>query len=667
MPATIFAGSKVKTLKNTLSLNGGADIISSTVDPTSVATDGAPGSLLLNTTSGRLYRKNDSGSSTNWEIVGSGAGGINYVTNPDAESNTTGWSTYADAAGALPVDGAGGTANITWTRSTTSPLRGVADFVLTKDAVNRQGEGVATDLTINLADQAKRIVISLNYEILSGTYADGDIGVYMIADPAGTPVVIQPAGFQMQSLGSGTKGRLVATFQTQATGQAYRLCFHVASTSAAAYTVAIDTVQVGPQNVTFSTPVTDWVSYTPTFNGFGTTTAVEMWWRRVGDSVQVRGRWTNGTTTAAEARVGLPSGLTTDSAKLVSIQKVGDFTQGTSYAAAHDQQVLGEPGATYLTFALESATQAGLTKQNGNFFGNTAVMSVNATVPVTGWSSSAQVVSDSSEGRVVAMHAAGTTTGGTAGNIVIFGSTIIDTVGGYSTSTGRYTVRVPGVYRVSASINATNATGVVLFRNGSAVRWMFATSSAGAGAGSVIISCAAGDLLDVRPNGNLGAFSGGDVSSLSIDLIQGSQTLLGGETVAASATVNATQSVTGTPAAFLYQNELVDTTGSYNPATGVFTVPVAGLYETHAAWAMFATLAQGNVTEIRVTKNGSTDQALGFAAGIGGTADNYVARVHYVDRYVAGDTITIRARCSTSVTAANSAAAQMSIKRIGNY
>jgi hypothetical protein len=263
MPATIFAGSKVKALKGTMNLNGGADIISSATDPTSVAVDASPGSLLLNTTSGKLYRKNDSGSSTNWSEVGSGGSGINYVTNPTASTDTSGWATYADAAGTAPVDGTGGSPTVTWTRSTSSPLRGAADFNFTKDAANRQGQGVATDITIDLADQAKILTVSFDYEVLSGTYATGDLTVYLIADPAGTPVVIQPAGYQVQAATAGTKMRQIATFQTQATGQTYRVCFHVASTSALAYSLAIDNVVVGPQTVQYGAPVTDWVDYTP--------------------------------------------------------------------------------------------------------------------------------------------------------------------------------------------------------------------------------------------------------------------------------------------------------------------------------------------------------------------------------------------------------------------
>lgn len=88
MPATIFSGTKVKTLKDTLSLNGGADVISSTVDPSAVATSANAGSLLLNTTTGNLYRKTDNGSTTNWILMISSSAlsaplSKNYVINGD--------------------------------------------------------------------------------------------------------------------------------------------------------------------------------------------------------------------------------------------------------------------------------------------------------------------------------------------------------------------------------------------------------------------------------------------------------------------------------------------------------------------------------------------------------------------------------------------------------
>ena len=172
--ASIFNGNYVRTLKQNLSLNGATEIQSGTVDPTSVATTAPIGAMYMNTSNGLIYRKLDAGSSTNWEILGAaGSSGINYITNSGAQANTTGWATYADAAGAVPVDGTGGSPNVTWTRSTTTPLRGIAEFNFVKDAANRQGQGVSSAFTIDLADRAKIMQISFDYDVVSGTYSGG--------------------------------------------------------------------------------------------------------------------------------------------------------------------------------------------------------------------------------------------------------------------------------------------------------------------------------------------------------------------------------------------------------------------------------------------------------------------------------------------------------------
>lgn len=58
----------------------------------------------------------------------------NFISNPSPVKDTTGWATYADAAGTAPVDGTGGSPTVTWTRTTSSPLSETASFLFTKDA-----------------------------------------------------------------------------------------------------------------------------------------------------------------------------------------------------------------------------------------------------------------------------------------------------------------------------------------------------------------------------------------------------------------------------------------------------------------------------------------------------------------------------------------------------
>lgn len=71
MGAAIFSGAAVKILKSVFDLNGNAQILSGTVDPSSSATSAPRGSLYLNTTSGTTYQKQDNGSSTNWSVIAS--------------------------------------------------------------------------------------------------------------------------------------------------------------------------------------------------------------------------------------------------------------------------------------------------------------------------------------------------------------------------------------------------------------------------------------------------------------------------------------------------------------------------------------------------------------------------------------------------------------------
>jgi hypothetical protein len=92
--AVIFSGNDVKALKSNLDLNGQAKILSGTVDPTATATSANAGSLYLNTSNAKQYRKQDNGSSTNWVEVGSAgsSGGINFLVNGDFEAGAANWT-----------------------------------------------------------------------------------------------------------------------------------------------------------------------------------------------------------------------------------------------------------------------------------------------------------------------------------------------------------------------------------------------------------------------------------------------------------------------------------------------------------------------------------------------------------------------------------------------
>jgi len=710
MPATIFAGSKVKALKSTLSLNGGADVISSTTDPTSVAVSADPGSLLLNTTSGKLYRKNDSGSSTNWSEVGSGGSGINYVTNPLAATNTTGWSTYADAAGAQPVDGTGGSPTVTWTRSTTTPLRGAGDFNFTKDAANRQGEGVATDITIDLADQAKVLTVSFDYEVLSGTYATGDLTVYLIADPSGTPVVIQPAGYQIQSGTAGTKLKQIATFQTQATGQSYRVCFHVASTSASAYSLAIDNVVVGPQTVQYGAPVTDWVDYTPT-GTWNTNVTYNGKWRRVGDSMEIRARvLCSGAPNAVGLSINLPSGYSIDTNKLASTLAGGTplgYGQAVDVGSASYPVSLLYFGST-TQLGVYDGVASGTYLVNTNVsntapftFGSTDFVEVISVVPILGWSSTVQMSNDT-DTRVVAAEISTIT----SQNIPVTTSVPVqfDTVrgdthsgfiqgSGYNAVTGvwgtlndtrpRYQVPVSGWYEVSGQISyqvlaATNMVYAALFVDNVTTNRVVGISPNAAYASRVNYSFGpvflnAGQLVDVR------AYS---TAAVSINTAEGSR--FGLKRLSGPSAIAATESVTGkyentagtaltgnVEATLPFATKKYDSHGAFNGT--VFTAPISGVYQfssTVSLQAVANTTNQVLAAGFRVTSTPEGISALREYVMVewgNGVSHGQVVTFTKSYKLNAGDTVEVRALNTNSVSLATDAGVTFFCwNRVGN-
>lgn len=62
---------------------------------------------------------------------------------------------------------------------------------------------------------------------------------------------------------------------------------------------------------------TEWAAYTPTLSAaFGTTSNVNFLWRRVGDTIEVRGTFTIGTTAASLGTITLPNSYTLDATKI---------------------------------------------------------------------------------------------------------------------------------------------------------------------------------------------------------------------------------------------------------------------------------------------------------------------------------------------------------------
>lgn len=553
-------------------------------------------------------------------------GNINYIRNGNAESGlSTGWATYADAAGNLPVNGTGGSPNITYSVNSSSPLAGNFDFNLIKGAANRQGEGASYDFTINSDDQGQVLQINFNWKVVSGTFAGSvtpgtysDVIVY-IYDVTNS-VLIEPQGCLLDPAISGYQYKYRGTFQTNTNSTSYRLIFHISTTSATAYTLAFDNISVGPQVISNGAVVTDPVAYTPSTAGIGTPSNVSVFYQRIGKILKVYGSLTTGTVTGSPFKIGLPSGLSIDTSAIETTALVGNFANGADTNVTFVNYVVAFTGTAtdgvYMSRRLGSNNDTPLTIQNASaIVSNSSAVSFYFEVPILGWSSNVQMSNDSST-RVVAAYISGSPANSSAGNPTIWPTVVKDTHGAYNTSTGEYTLPVAGTYQVNVNMNATIAAGnlVQIYKNGSLYSVIGIgnlANSLSIGAGVVIGN--AGDIITIRNDSSLTSYTGTGKNNFSIFLLSGPSQVAASETIAASYYLSANfTSSSSTPINF--NTKIYDTHGAVTPSATVwkFTAPAAGIYCMNL-YTQYSGGA-GSSSYIDVYKNGSKYMTIGFVS-----------------------------------------------------
>ena len=624
-------------------------------------------------------------SGTAWQDVGSGSGGgINYIANPDAETDTTGYATYADAAGVAPVDGTGGTANITFTRSTTTPLRSTASFLLTKDAVNRQGQGVSYDFTIASADKAKVLEIGFEYTVLSGTYVTGDVRV-MVYDVTNA-VLIEPSARDLTSVSIASKYK--GTFQTASNSTSYRLILHVATVSTTAYGIQFDSVSVGPQVTTQGAFISDWTAWTPT-GSWVTNATYTGQWRRVGGEMEGQIKVaTTGAPTATALNVNLPAGATVDTARMP------DFTQ---YKTALGTGGADDSGTTYSLYTsyfsttavaplyqnAASGTASTITATAPFTFGASDFVTFNFKVPIVGWGTSQVLSSEAGDGRLESFRANRTTTQALSSGVtttIIYPNVAWDDFGSYNSATGIYTFKKPGTYRVTASVDIqANATGLrsldvsTTGQGGGTLGFNGAPSGGNVTvmSGSLPIRVVAGNTVNITAFQNGGALnastSGAAYNYFAIESISsGSQQIAASETVACRYTSTAATAIAAGTTTIPFAIKSKDTHGEWNGTT--YTAQSQGTREITAYFttASVALTTSQDITLDVYDKNGVFYSRLGRIRG-NGTTTSWTCNGTDSIEMLTSDTFTIRVGSDVATTMSTIAGLnRMVVKRTGN-
>lgn len=654
--------------------------------------------LLSNGVTGQVLSSQGTTLAPAWINAPGGGGSKNYLSsyaastgsgalntgNGDFELNaTTGWSLAhttlsaalfptSVAAATVPFDSThGGTAaagTLSFGIESTAPITQKYSGKLISSGASTAGDMVLTSaFYVDKSDQSAPLTITLSTSVtvgasglnFSGT-SSNSFAIY-VYDVTGA-TWIQPSGvFGMVSNGVYNVKNVV--FQPQSnTSTQYQIAIININASSGAYTMLLDAVGVGPQAAVSAPAMSDSVSYTANTNGMGGVTAAVNY-RRVGETLELSGNLTTGTTTAAQAQVNLPVGLSIDGTKIGTNAVCGTAAASTQGANVNFP-VLANSGNTYIQFgAMAASSSTGLSPQLGNsLLSNSVGFNFFCKVPIVGWSSNT-VSSADTDTRVVSTILTGTPTGSGSGAILIFPTITKDTTGSYSASTGEYTVGPPGLYDVKLVVAAGNA-GLrhYIYVNGAQVAPLAITQPTyDVGSGSAEVTVKSGDIIDVRMNGVSGGYSGGECA-MSITRLSGPAVVQATETVSAS--YNTTSTAVGTSyTPIIYTAKAFDDHNSYSTTTGLFTVQTPGKYRVSGKWSQAVT--SGDNVYIAIFKTGAEASSAFFPAN-GATITPMITDTA---QCVTGDTLSIQSKVATGSTNASGITATMAtiaIERIGN-
>ncbi len=577
-----------------------------------------------------------------WRIIGgsgSGAssiGELDILGQGDAELGTTGWNSFKDAAGTLPVDGTGGsiTGGHTFAQSSTLPLNGTYSFLLSKPASNTQGEGFSKDLTVPLGYPTRSFAWTGIYST-DVNYVDDDYLVYFY-DQTGA-VLVQPTPYLIKASAYGT---LRAELQIPASCVAIRAIIFCATTSATTRAIKFDDMRISPVKRA-SGPISVYLGALTTTGSATTNTTYDFkYWRTAEGWLKAQGKinFAGAPNAFGALSVNIPAGMDIDLTRLPTL--AGTF-ENFGMSRIRDASALNYVGQLSYTstnllrilYLDSSANLLNVTPTAPFTITTSDDVYVEYEVPITGWGSSATVSEDFGTRQIVAevyKSAAAQTIAHNTLTTITWDTVRRDTAGIFDDANDQFVLPESGNYIVYGCVEYNVSTQTVqsarlnLLINGTDSK-RCAGSVGAATEGTIAHELAfcvplngmvKGDTVRLQTfQRNTGSVTWdvnnnatGLVTFFGIAKLAGNQQIAASEIIFASYASDAGQSIPDAADTTInFEDKLFDTHNAVTVGVSwVFTAPVSGWYQLYARINYTArSWTAGDLVVLFVTKNGT--------------------------------------------------------------
>jgi hypothetical protein len=319
--------------------------------------------------------------------VGSSAGGFDSFINLDSSENLNTWSNGNNAS----YLGGGALAG-TFAKDSSTSLNGASSYLYTQAAgsLNDYLASPAQAVPVRFRGNTNTFTFSYLY---NGNSTDIEPVVYDVTNATKLNVTtnLLPSTGNNASL-------YKANIFIPLTCLSIRVGFQVKVLNSGKI-LEFDDVQLSADTTKYADPSTStgWQSYTPTFQGFGTPTSVDIEWRQDGTNIDVRGTFITGTTTAVQARIGLPNNYTIRNTITFGVVPDGILVR---HSVANDTfHFLQVAGNSYVNLGVFFRTASADTSSpiNGDVIASSNRVSFSFSVPVQGLLASNPMIVTASE------------------------------------------------------------------------------------------------------------------------------------------------------------------------------------------------------------------------------------------------------------------------------